>query len=56
MYKRQVSESMALHRSKAPYLKEKIPKQLVDSIQLSTMVTTYSLHFLQLTQIQFRKP
>jgi len=30
--KTQVSESMALHRSKAPHLKEKIPMQLVDFV------------------------
>jgi hypothetical protein len=35
---------MALHKSKALW-KEKVPSQLVDSIQLSTMATSYNLHF-----------
>jgi hypothetical protein len=43
--KTQVFEFMALHRSKALCSKEKIPRQLVDSIQLNTMVTFYNLHF-----------
>jgi hypothetical protein len=36
---------MALHSSKALYPKEKIPRQLVDSVQFNTMVTPYNLHF-----------
>jgi hypothetical protein len=43
--KTQVSESMALRRSKAFGLKEKIPRQIVDYVQLSTIVTSYNLHF-----------
>jgi hypothetical protein len=35
---------MALHTSKA-LQKEKVPMQLVDFIQLSTMATSYNLHF-----------
>lgn len=42
--KTQVFESMALHRSKALHLKEKIPRQLVDFVQLNTMATFYNLH------------
>jgi hypothetical protein len=40
-----VFESMTLHRFIAPHLKEKIPMQLVDSISLNTMATSYNLHF-----------
>jgi hypothetical protein len=35
---------MALHRSKA-FWREKVPRQLVNSIQFNTMVTSYNLHF-----------
>jgi len=43
--KTEVSKFMALHRSKALCSKEKIPRQLVDSIQFNTMATSYNLHF-----------
>jgi hypothetical protein len=36
---------MSLHSSKALHPKEKILKQLVDFVQLSTMATFYNLHF-----------
>jgi hypothetical protein len=36
---------MALHRFKAPHPKEKIPRQLVDYVQLNTMATSCNLHF-----------
>jgi hypothetical protein len=35
---------MKLHKIKAPH-KEKVPRQVIDFIQLNTMATSYNLHF-----------
>jgi hypothetical protein len=40
----QQSKSIALHKIKAPWRK-KVPKQIVASLHLSTMVVSYNLHF-----------
>jgi hypothetical protein len=37
-------ESMALKKSKAPQ-KEKTPRQIVESLHLTTMVVSYICHF-----------
>jgi hypothetical protein len=40
----QQSKSIALHKTKAPWRK-KVPKQIVGTLHLSTMVVSYKLYF-----------
>jgi hypothetical protein len=40
----QQSKYVALHKAKA-FWKENVPRQIVEFVQLSTMVTSYNIYF-----------